>query len=652
MKQVKVCLGRFQPMTLGHLKMATFSDLKGPDATQKEALREQPNLKEIAKQKTVIFCIYTPKEKVDKKHPFDADLMKKELEIVKKSYPEIEEVFYTDSADICKWGEMLKKASYQASVWLTGSDEAEFYSKMAIKVPEYEISNKKGYDCKDAYTKSFYVESIPRVEDENDFVAGISGTKVRQALLDGDKELFKKMMPKGVDHLFDEFKEAVENAPEGKKKMKSIKESINVKSLASFIVESNISYMFETNMSSKDFAKHNYKYSKDVIAKLLNGDPVQKLKGGELTKADFDEEGLKSLLDKIENLPSDSTEITSDEFNKLSTVKNAWTSIDKSPISGAGSKGISTADQENITCILFKEVLNGTDIKKIDDDYVKSVADKISSSYDESWVKSWMYQTNQIATSKLEPIVNLRKNGTIGVCRTDDLKNNKLGFVHDKIMKMAKDHGVSFGAIDSSDIYCFAVDKIDDIENELKDKDTVEDILTAMSTLFKSGLLIGISLKKVVKPDNQLVYPKYDKTKMPVISSLSYNERQQKKSLHSSLTWEAIVSHNGRDEKYTFNIRDNGQGTVRFELVHGSGQRIGDVPRNIWGNPNEDKSLYSILPNLDKKVTGKDLNSDIIKSAIDDKIDWNDENIRAAFLQYFVLAAKISDISIDHLLSM
>lgn len=135
--------------------------------------------------------------------------MKKELEIVKKSYPEIEEVFYTDSADICKWGEILKKSGYQASVWLTGSDEADFYSKMAIKVPEYEISNKKGYDCKDAYTKSFYVESIPRVEDENDFVSGISGTKVRQALLDGDKELFKKMMPKGVDHLFDEFKEAV-----------------------------------------------------------------------------------------------------------------------------------------------------------------------------------------------------------------------------------------------------------------------------------------------------------------------------------------------------------------------------------------------------------------------------------------------------------
>ena len=60
----------------------------------------------------------------------------------------------------------------------------------------------------------------------------------------------------------------------------------------------------------------------------------------------------------------------------------------------------------------------------------------------------------------------------------------------------------------------------------------------------------------------------------------------------------------------------------------------------------------ALIKNALKFITGKDLDSDIIKAAIDDKIDWNDEKIRAAFLQYFVLAAKISDISIDHLLSM
>ena len=233
MKQVRVCLGRFQPFTLGHLKMATYKDLKGPKdiqgyrgiVKQSELLREQPDLDEISKQKTIILAIYTSKDKVDKKHPFDVDLIKKELEIVRKNYPEIEDVMYVPSADICLWGEMLKEAGYQASVWITGSDEAKGYVEMAMKVPEYEVKNRDNRDCKGAYTKSFYVESIERTDD-SDFVSSISGTKVREALINNDMNYFRKAMPKGTDHLFDEMKEAVVNAPEKTTKTKKIKEYI------------------------------------------------------------------------------------------------------------------------------------------------------------------------------------------------------------------------------------------------------------------------------------------------------------------------------------------------------------------------------------------------------------------------------------------
>ena len=91
-------------------------------------------------------------------------------------------------------------------------------------------------DFKDACSKSFYVEEIERSEN-SDFISGISGTKVRQSLLDNDKELFTKMMPKGMDKYFDEFKEKVLNAPEPKKKTskRKVKES---KSLYDYIVES------------------------------------------------------------------------------------------------------------------------------------------------------------------------------------------------------------------------------------------------------------------------------------------------------------------------------------------------------------------------------------------------------------------------------
>ena len=236
-KQVKVCLGRFQPFTLGHLKMATYKDLKGPDKEQQDTLREQPNLDEIANQKTIILAVSTPEEKVDTRHPFNDNLMKKEFDLIKSNYKnEIEDVLYVKSADICDWGELLKQNGYQASVWLTGSDEYKIYKSMSMNIEKYEEHNRDNRDFKDACSKSFYVEEIERSEN-SDFISGISGTKVRQSLLDNDKELFTKMMPKGMNKYFDEFKEKVLNAPEPKKKTskRKVKES---KSLYDYIVES------------------------------------------------------------------------------------------------------------------------------------------------------------------------------------------------------------------------------------------------------------------------------------------------------------------------------------------------------------------------------------------------------------------------------
>ena len=236
LKEVRICLGRFMPFHLGHLKMATYKDLKGPDKEQQDKLREQPNLKEIAKQKTVILAVSTSEDKVDTRHPFNDELMKKEFDIIKKNYKDdIEDVLYVKSADICAWGALLKEHDYKASVWLTGSDEFSFYKGMALKVPEYEEKNLK--DCAGAYTLSFYVEEIERTENK-DFVSSISGTKVRQSLLDGDKELFAKMMPKGVNKYFDEFKKKAENATEPKKKTTKKKVKEGIISLKNYILES------------------------------------------------------------------------------------------------------------------------------------------------------------------------------------------------------------------------------------------------------------------------------------------------------------------------------------------------------------------------------------------------------------------------------
>lgn len=212
MKQVKVCLGRFQPFTLGHLKMATYKKLKGPDIQQINSLREIPDLNEICKQKTIILVISVSEDNINDRHPFSDNVMSDEFNLIKEIYSdEIEDIIYVKSADICAWGELLKQRGYQASVWLTGSDEFNQYKIMAIKVPEYEEYNRNNRDFKDACTKSFYVEEIIRDCNSSDFTETISATKVRQALLDNNKNEFIKMMPKGSEKYFDKFREVIIN---------------------------------------------------------------------------------------------------------------------------------------------------------------------------------------------------------------------------------------------------------------------------------------------------------------------------------------------------------------------------------------------------------------------------------------------------------
>ena len=223
MEQVKVILGRFQPMTLGHLKITTYKDFKGPDAEQRKNLREQPDLNKIKNQRTVILVVSTPENKIDARHPFNDALRAKEFDIIKRNYSkDIADILYVTSADICAWGELIKSHGYQASVWITGSDEFPKYKGMVAKVPQYEISNRGNYDCKDAYTRSFYLESVQRSDASDDFISTISATKVRQALINNDKAGFKKMMPRGTDKLFNEFRDAVMRVTESQTLQESL----------------------------------------------------------------------------------------------------------------------------------------------------------------------------------------------------------------------------------------------------------------------------------------------------------------------------------------------------------------------------------------------------------------------------------------------
>lgn len=180
-KDVNLFLGRFQPFTKGH----------------------QSVLEKLYKENdypTVVACISN--KKYDKKHPFSDKLIAKEFDLCLKGKPFFDKQIYVSSAAIDKVGEELSKLGYKAHLWGCGSDRASAFEKMA-STEKY---------VKD-FPDDFKVFVVDRDEASSE-LDGISATKVREALLQNDKDEFKRMMPDKSEKLYDEFKEELSSIKE------------------------------------------------------------------------------------------------------------------------------------------------------------------------------------------------------------------------------------------------------------------------------------------------------------------------------------------------------------------------------------------------------------------------------------------------------
>lgn len=201
--KVNIFLGRFQPFTKGHLKVLELG-------------KQENNLP------TVILMIQNTK--MDEKHPFSDDLIKKEMEIIKSEYKDIiKDILYVKSADILAFGELLHDNNYEPVLWLTGTDRLIPYTKMAEKYKEQA-----------GFISDFKTFEIKRGDED------ISATKVRNAIKNNDINEYKNLMPKNTDKLFNELKTALENIPQQEPKQKRLrktKESLLI-SLSDFIKES------------------------------------------------------------------------------------------------------------------------------------------------------------------------------------------------------------------------------------------------------------------------------------------------------------------------------------------------------------------------------------------------------------------------------
>jgi len=152
-------IGRFQPFTTGHYKCVE-------EAMKKKGLP------------TVVAMINTTMEKVDEKHPFPSSLTLPLYNDLFKKDKNLEKFILVNNADIVKISEAFAKEGYQIASWTCGTDRIDAYTRMSEK-----------YHDQANLTDDFEMIEIFRTGDD------VSATKVRKALIDGDKQAFYSMVP-------------------------------------------------------------------------------------------------------------------------------------------------------------------------------------------------------------------------------------------------------------------------------------------------------------------------------------------------------------------------------------------------------------------------------------------------------------------------
>lgn len=158
MRRVNVMVGRFQPLTNGHLK----------------CIEEAWNMLGVP---TVICMINTKDEKVDERKPFPSSLLKPMYEEFAKT-EHIVSIELVTSADIVKIGTMLKEKGIEVCSWTCGTDRYDSYSKMAEK-----------YHDQAYLSEDFKMIEVHRSDDD------ISATVVRDSIYKNSLETFLKMTP-------------------------------------------------------------------------------------------------------------------------------------------------------------------------------------------------------------------------------------------------------------------------------------------------------------------------------------------------------------------------------------------------------------------------------------------------------------------------
>ena len=300
-QKINVAVGRFQPFTLGHLNMVNegghpcivYQMLPPELPDNLNDLKIKGSKAKPAEIKNVLNYItsggegsLTDREKELLKRPFTGSLIEKEMEIVKRSNKNIIDVVYVKNAfeGIARFNKFIldNQDEYEPVYWLCGDDRKDEYQNTLDKyIKDKPLAVERG-------GKEFEnVISNIQIYTGKGRTAGVSGTAVRLSIIQNNKGQFAKIMPAGVNAMFDDFAESFKIYVE--KLQNLIKESMQISLrdylLEAFNVDSNI-YIIEGGAGGH--MAHPFDYTDFTGEELL--ELVDSLFGGKI-------EGVKEKLD-------------------------------------------------------------------------------------------------------------------------------------------------------------------------------------------------------------------------------------------------------------------------------------------------------------------------------------------------------------------
>jgi hypothetical protein len=219
-QKVNITIGRFQPFTKGHLNMIMEGELpcivyrinssKADEDTSKIKVKgkvvKKDNIKNVIDYlESGGITSLNDTEKEVLKRPFTNELIEKELEIVKRANKKyfVDVIYVTNAYEaIADFASKVVQDIYEPNYLMCGDDRVDAYTKMSESDKPWKAVD--GKECENVLKGKLTV-NIGKGRTE-----GVSGTAVRQAIIKGDKSAFAKIMPTGVDSMFNAFTTAFE----------------------------------------------------------------------------------------------------------------------------------------------------------------------------------------------------------------------------------------------------------------------------------------------------------------------------------------------------------------------------------------------------------------------------------------------------------